>query len=65
MTKPIVIEAHTRYATSVIFSPDGKKLISGGFKGELREWEAGTWKMLAVPAADSKVRIWFLDPKNA
>ncbi len=41
------LKGHTQLAVSVEWSPDGKKLVSGGYDNTARVWDAGSGKMLA------------------
>src|SRR6266511_4167538 len=48
---------HTEAARSVVFSPDGKLLLSGGYDG-VRVWDAGTGKPLgAFPQLGTLVAV--------
>lgn len=42
----ILAGAHEFGATALAFTPDGQRLISGGFRGELRIWDAATQRPL-------------------
>ena len=37
--------AHSNYVLSVAFSPDGKTIVSGGYSGTLKVWDAGVWTL--------------------
>jgi WD40 repeat protein len=43
----IVAGAHAFGTTALAYTPDGQRLLSGGFRGELRIWEASTLRPLA------------------
>jgi WD40 repeat protein len=42
----VLAGVHEFGATALAFTPDGQRLISGGFRGELRIWDAGTQRPL-------------------
>ncbi|MFI6318911.1 hypothetical protein ACIBG8_15385 [Nonomuraea sp. NPDC050556] len=46
-----VMAAQGVAVTSVAFSPDGRRLASAGFDGQVHQWEAGTWRELGRPLA--------------
>ena len=33
------LEGHEGYVTSVAFSPDGERIVSGGLRGEIKIWK--------------------------
>ena len=42
----VTLRGHTSLVMSVIFSPDGKRLASGGNEGTVKVWDAGTGQEL-------------------
>ena len=47
------LTGHTNRVTSVVFSPDGKTLASGGWDGTVRCWDAWAAKLLNCLGGDS------------
>ena len=43
-----LLTGHTYYVNSVAFSPDGKKLVSGGHDGTVQLWDVNTRQLLHV-----------------
>ena len=41
-TKKLALKGHTSYVTSVAFSPDGKRIVSGSFDQTAQVWDADT-----------------------
>jgi len=41
-SSPLLLEGHTRDVLSVIFSPDGKTVLSGSQDGTVKQWDAVT-----------------------
>lgn len=37
--EPLVVEAHEKWARSVIYTPDGEEIITGGDKGFIKTWD--------------------------
>ncbi len=49
--------AHTFGATAIAFSPDGARMASGGYRGDLRLWQVSPPKLLhSFPPHDDSVR---------
>jgi WD40 repeat protein len=38
----MTLRGHYRYVTTVTFSPDGERIVSGGYDGKIRLWDATT-----------------------
>lgn len=45
---------HEFGTTAIAYTPDGKRLISGGFRGELKLWDAATLRPLGEARAHSR-----------
>lgn len=43
----IAAAAHAFGTTALAYTPNGQRLLSGGFRGEVRVWEASTLRLLA------------------
>jgi WD40 repeat protein len=43
----LTFSEHTAPVHAVAFSPDGKRLVSGGFDGQVKIWDAATGKLAA------------------
>ena len=41
---------HSSFVYHAMFSPDGKYVVSGGWKGEVKLWDAGTGRLIATPS---------------
>ena len=46
-TDALTLKGHASYVVSVEFSPDGKRIVSGGFDGMARVWDVRTGKEIA------------------
>ena len=44
-----VLKGHINSVTSVAFSPDGKKIVSGSYDQTIRVWDAETGKEIIQP----------------
>jgi WD40 repeat protein len=43
-------DAHSDYITSVVFSPDGTKIVSGSADGTIKVWDSGALRpQIAFP----------------
>ena len=54
-----LLAGHTRNVTSVIFSPSGRKLASGGQDGTIRLWDVPTGKHLKTHTKEGVSRVVF------
>jgi small GTP-binding protein len=43
------LTGHTRSVTSVVYRPDGRRLVSGSWDKTLRQWDAETGKQIGAP----------------
>ena len=63
--EPVVIEArhvlrgHEDYVSSLVYSPDGRQLATGGYDGSVRLWDPATGDLLTTFAGNSG-QIWAL-----
>ncbi|REK12012.1 MAG: WD40 repeat domain-containing protein [Planctomycetota bacterium] len=53
-----VLEGHANHVYNVAFHPDGKRLVSGDLKGEVREWDLATGEQLRTLDASA---LWKYD----
>ena len=53
-------DAHSNYITSVAFSPDGTKVVSGSFDKMIKVWDFGVPEPLNRPLAksDDCLLVW-------
>ena len=49
----IILKAHTGSIACVLFSPDGKRVVSGGDDGKVKIWDCATGKLLLTVDCDS------------
>jgi WD40 repeat protein len=52
-----VMEGHTAHVTSVTFSPDASRVVSGSFDKTVRIWNTSTGRLLAVCEGHTS-RVW-------
>jgi WD40 repeat protein len=48
MKEPTTIAAHSRHATSVLFSPDNRILVCAGVGKTVRPWSAESTEVMAI-----------------
>jgi WD40 repeat protein len=53
-----VLAGHQSHVYNVLFHPDGRRLISGDLKGEVREWDLATGEQLRTLDASA---LWLYD----
>lgn len=51
---------HTNWVTSLLFTPDGKTLISGGADPAIRFWDAASHEPVGEPWRDHEQAVWKL-----
>ena len=51
-----VEDAHIQPVSTVVFSPDGKTLVTGGRDGGVKFWEVKTGKLLASSKVSQPIR---------
>jgi WD40 repeat protein/serine/threonine protein kinase len=57
------LPGHERFATSVAFSPDGRSLVSGSFKGLVRVWDALNGRLIrTITAHDDPITCVLFRP---
>jgi WD40 repeat protein len=61
-----VLRGHTSYVYPVAVTPDGQRIVSGGWDGHVRVWSADTGACLAVlPTGAPRVHAVALDPQGS
>src|SRR5262249_38802197 len=61
-TSPVVLGTHRSAVTALLFTPDGKSLLSGGLDACVRFWDMATRREYAAPDVKAEVRCLALCP---
>ena len=51
-------DAHSNYITSVAFSPDGTKVVSGSFDKMIKVWDSGAPRAQNRPSLANTTACW-------
>ena len=52
--------AHSSYITSVVFSPDGTKIVSGSYDQTIKVWDSGALEPSKRPALAKIDTCWLV-----
>ena len=55
-----VLKGHNERVTSVAFSPDGKKIVSGSWDKTIRVWDAETGKEIIPPLEGHSQYVFYV-----
>ena len=50
--------AHSHFVTSVVFSPDGTKIVSGSYDKTIKVWDSGAPEPSNRPSLAKTVACW-------
>ena len=58
------VNAHSNYITSVVFSPDGTKIVSGSFDQTIKVWDSGAQEPSNRPSLAKTNACWLVWQAN-
>ena len=54
------VNAHSNYITSVVFSPDGTKIVSGSYDRTIKVWDFGALEPCSRPSLAKTDACWLV-----
>ena len=58
------VNAHSNYITSVVFSPDGTKIVSGSYDQTIKVWDFGAQELSNRPSLAKTDICWLVWQAN-